>query len=102
MKTIELDASGWKTILDFYHALLAAVGAPEWHSFSPDALVDSMIWGGINTLEAPYTIRISGLSSAPADVRACIGRAKQALVWGREDFKERTGHDIDVSIETLP
>jgi hypothetical protein len=28
MNFIDLDASGWKTPLDFYEALLAALGAP--------------------------------------------------------------------------
>ena len=33
MRIIELDAAKWKTVLDFYHALLASIGAPKWHSF---------------------------------------------------------------------
>ena len=27
MQTIELNAANWKTVLDFYHAVFAAVGA---------------------------------------------------------------------------
>ena len=42
MRIIELDAAKWKTIIDFYDALLASLGAPEWHGKSPDALIDSM------------------------------------------------------------
>ena len=30
MRTIELDAAGWKSALDFYDVILAALGAPEW------------------------------------------------------------------------
>jgi hypothetical protein len=29
MKTIEIDASGWKTTLDFALALKAALGSPD-------------------------------------------------------------------------
>jgi hypothetical protein len=28
---------------------------------SPDAFVDSMIWGGMNSVEPPYTVQISNL-----------------------------------------
>jgi RNAse (barnase) inhibitor barstar len=42
MRIIELDAENWETAIDFYKALLPALGAPEWHGYSPDALIDSM------------------------------------------------------------
>lgn len=48
MRVIELDASGWKTVLDFYDALLPELGASPGHGRGPDALIDSVIWGGIN------------------------------------------------------
>lgn len=53
MRVIELNAMKWKTVIDFYDALLAAIGAPAWHSKSPDALIDSMVWGGMNAAEPP-------------------------------------------------
>jgi hypothetical protein len=37
MKIIEIDASGWKTVVDFLEALKRAIGAPDWHGLSPDA-----------------------------------------------------------------
>jgi len=58
---------------------LSALGAPEWHGRNFNALIDSMIRGGINKIEAPYTLRIRGLSRAPAEVRKMVGDAKQAL-----------------------
>jgi RNAse (barnase) inhibitor barstar len=45
---IELDAKEWKTVHDFYDALLAALGAPEWHGDNVNALNDSII-GGAST-----------------------------------------------------
>jgi hypothetical protein len=53
LRLIDLDASDWQTVLDFYGALRSCVGAPEGHGWSPDAFIDSMIWGGINRLEPP-------------------------------------------------
>jgi hypothetical protein len=100
MRTIELDATKWKTVLDFYDALLGAIGAPKWHGKSPDGLVDSMIWGGINAVEPPYTVRISGLSTAPKEVRDHVDLVKDVLLDGRIYRKRHKGDDVEVSIVT--
>lgn len=102
MRTIELDATKWKTIIDFYDALLAAVGAPKWHGKSPDALIDSMIWGGINAVEPPYTVKISGAETLPKDVRDRIELIRQVLAEGRMDYRSRRGGDVEVAIEIEP
>jgi hypothetical protein len=102
MQVIDLDATKWKTVLDFCRALLAAIGAPEPHGKSPDAFIDSMIWGGINAVEPPYTIRISGTAMLPNDVREYIEAVKQALARGRLDYQSRQGSDVEVSIQTEP
>jgi hypothetical protein len=102
MRTIELDATKWKTVVDFYKALLAAIGAPAWHGISPDALVDSMIWGGINAVDPPYIVRISGLSAVPLQVRDEIQLASDILVDGRCYRKRYRGDDVDVSIVMAP
>jgi RNAse (barnase) inhibitor barstar len=100
MQIIELDATKWKTVDDFYDALLASIGAPEWHGRNLNALLDSMIWGGINSLEPPYTIRISGLAKLPKDVRNEVEMAKQDLARGRTDYQSLRGGDIEVGMET--
>ena len=46
MRVIELNATNWNTTDDFYNALLAAVGAPEYHGRNLKALIDSMNWAG--------------------------------------------------------
>ena len=99
MRIIKLDATNWKTVIDFYDALLAAIGAPKWHGTSPDALIDSMIWGGINAVEPPYTIRIFGAEKLPRDVREHVELVKQALARARLEYQRRKGHDVEVSIE---
>lgn len=102
MRIIELDATKWKTVIDFYDAVLSSVGAPEKHGRSPDALIDSMVWGGMNSLEPPYTIRISGAATLPKDVRDHVEIAKQALAKGRMDYRSRRGGDVEVAIEIEP
>jgi RNAse (barnase) inhibitor barstar len=74
---IELNGSGWQTPLDFYDALLAALSAPHWHGRSLDALLDSMIGGGINAVEAPYTVTIE--SAEEPSTRAAIQELAEAL-----------------------
>lgn len=102
MRVIELDATKWKTVLDFYDDLLAAVGAPKGHGRSPAALIDSMIWGGMNAVEPPYTVRISGLSAAPQEVRSYVQLVSDALLEGRIYRKRHKGDDVDVSIVIAP
>lgn len=50
----------WKSIHsenDFYDTFLPQVAAPEWHGRNLDALNDSVVSGGVNKIEPPYTIR---------------------------------------------
>ena len=99
MPIIDLDATNWRTVVDFYDAILAAVKAPKGHGKSPDALIDSMIWGGMNAVEPPYTIRISGAGALPKDVLDHVKLAKQVLAEGRVDYQRSRGGDVDVAIE---
>ena|SRR5579872_1476716 len=102
MHLIELDATGWKTILDFYDTLLPELGAPEWHGRSVDALIDSMIWGGINSLEPPFTVRILHLVSAPKPVRDRVELTAHALAEARAEYRARNGDDVDVQLQIVP
>lgn len=62
MRQFDLDASSWKTPADFYAALLPAVGAPDWHGDSTQAITDSMIGGEINAVEPPYVVKTHDLA----------------------------------------
>jgi hypothetical protein len=98
MRTIELDASGWKTPIDFLSALRAAIGAPEEHGWNPDAFIDSMVWGGMNSVQPPYTIQIVGAAYVPKEVTEYIFLISSAIKRGREDHCRRRGSDVDVSL----
>jgi hypothetical protein len=101
MPIIDLDASKWKTVVDFYDALLAAIGAPKEHGKSPDALIDSMIWGGINAVDPPYTIKISGTAELPRDVYNHVELVREELAEGRKDYQNRRNNDVEVAIEIV-
>lgn len=79
MTTIQLDAAGWCSALDFYDALLAGLLAPDWHGRNIDALINSMIVGAINKVEAPYRVAITGLQSATREAREELTVAMEAL-----------------------
>lgn len=102
MKIIDLDAASWKNVLDFYDAVLAAVGAPKGHGRNPNALVDSMVWGGMNTVEPPYTIKISRTESLPKDVREHIDLVEGDIAKARMEHRKQQGNDVDVSIKIEP
>lgn len=102
MRIIELDATKWKDGLDFYADLLRALGAPEWHSESVDALIDSMICGGINAVEPPYIVRVLSADSLPKEIREHIETVKMALGKARVLHRRWQKRDVDVCFEITP
>ena len=99
MHIIDLDATRWKTVHDFYNALLPALGAPSGHGRNVNALNDSVIWGGMNVIDPPLTIRIRGLAGVSEPVADEVRLAKRALEEGRQDFRAQFGRDIDVQLQ---
>jgi hypothetical protein len=99
---IELDSTSWKTVHQFYEAILSAIGAPEKHGRNANALVDSMIWGGMNDLAAPYRIRISGAHPLPREVREHIQLVEQSLSEARAEHRAAHGEDIVVQVQMVP
>ncbi len=67
-----------------------------------NALIESIIWGDINAVDPPYTLRIRGTANLPPDVAEELGWLKEGVEEGREEFAVRKGHDIDVDVELLP
>ena len=102
MRTIELDAKDWCTWQDLYNDLLAALGAPEGHGRNLNALIDSMVWGGMNAVEAPYTIRVSGTEKLHKDVLAEINEVKQALTAACSERRALGRGDVDIFFEIKP
>ena len=101
MRLIELDAKGWKSQLDFLQSLTRALGSCEGHGMSQDAFVDSMIWGGMNSVEPPYSVQIRNLIAAPKEVADYVSLVISAIREGRHDRFRRHGEDIEVCILEL-
>jgi RNAse (barnase) inhibitor barstar len=98
MRVIEIDGSDWQNVKDFLAALRAAIGAPDWHGWNVNAFIDSMIWGGINEIEAPYEIRILGTERASKDVTDHINLLASALAEARKWKLDYRGEDTAVSL----
>lgn len=99
MRLVELDGRDWRTILDFANALLPALGAPGGHGASVDAMIDSMIWGEINDIEPPYTVRLINTAGLPKEIRQYLETLREALAEARLDRRNREGHDIEVNFQ---
>ncbi len=99
MRVVELDAKNWRSVLDFSCALKAAFGSCEGHGASPDAWIDSMIYGGMNVVEAPYVVRVTGTANCSNELRDKIALLadviREARAWKRKHY----GADGDVSFQ---
>jgi hypothetical protein len=96
MTVVDLDATSWRSGIDFYNAIRQAVGAPPWHGSSVDAFLDSMVYHDeINELKAPYTLKIHGLFDASPDAQAAARELADAIrSHGRSDL----GSDLHVEL----
>jgi hypothetical protein len=98
MRLIELDARGWNTPLDFVRSLKIALGSPQGHGNSVNAFVDSMIYGGMNSIEPPYAVRITNIGGVPKEVADYISLMISAIQEARLQRLQRRDDDIEVSI----
>jgi RNAse (barnase) inhibitor barstar len=78
-----LDAHDWHTKDDVYRSLFIALGAPEWHGRNFNALHDSIVTGGINNTEAPFSLVIKGLAGAQPPAQEFV----QQLITLFNEFK---------------
>jgi RNAse (barnase) inhibitor barstar len=97
MRIIELDGTNWASGLDFYEALLSALGAHKGHGRNINALLDSMIWTDkVNTLVPPYEIVVTNVAHLPQDALREIELLKTFLKRAREDHRLLRGTDVQV------
>ena len=99
MRIIELDASRWKTSLDFTSALKIALRAPDWHGSSVNAFVDSMVTGGVNAVEPPYVVKVVNSDNLDHELLELIRAVSSAVERTRLDQLSRTGDDVAVALE---
>lgn len=101
MKTFRLDASSWTKTRDFYDAIFAALGSPEWHGDNVNALTESMIWGEINQVEPPYKVEVVSTAGLPPTIMRELEWASKGVILAREDFKKRMGQEVEVSFDVI-
>jgi hypothetical protein len=65
---------------------------------NPDAFVDSMIWGGMNSIEPPYTVQIKNITGAPEEVADFVSLMISVIKEARQERFKRRGDDVEVSI----
>jgi RNAse (barnase) inhibitor barstar len=94
MLKLLLNCSSWQTRDDFYDALLATLGAPDWHGRNFNALWDSIGTGGINKVEPPYCFVITGFPALGAEARHVVADFCDLV----RELKE-SGLPVDVSCE---
>jgi len=94
---IELDAAGWRSFQDFNDALKAALGSCEGHGNSVDAWIDSIVYGGMNAVEAPYVVRITGTANCDATLKENLVAFSEAIRGARAWKLKHHGTDVDVS-----
>ena len=88
--------------MHLYDAILPLLGAPDWHGRNMNALTESIVWGEINAVEPPYTLRICGTASLSPGVAEELGWLKEDVANARQDFYGTFGRDVDVDVELLP
>ena len=88
---VTLQAAGWQTSDDLWSALLQALGAPEWHGNSLDALFDSLV-AKLNTIKPPLVVEFVGLARATPAIVAYATRIPGVF----NDAAAETGDAIDL------
>ena len=94
MKLISLDASEWRSPDDFYSAILPELGAPAWHGRNLDALDDSLGGGGINTLEPPFRVHVTGADKLPQSMQQFLSKVEQLFADVRAETQKDIGFQL--------
>ncbi len=92
MREILLSGRDWSQPDDFYRALLGELGAPEWHGHNLDALWDSITGSGINEVNPPFRITITGIEVMPPNCRLMVEHFESLI---RE--AKRSGYPVEIS-----
>ncbi len=72
MVDLQLDGANWQRPDDFYDALFARLGAPEWHGRNFNALRDSIGVGDVNRIEPPYRFVITGRPKMAPETQSVV------------------------------
>ena len=83
----------WKDIESedrFFEVFLPQVSAPEWHGRNLNALGDSIVTGGVNGIEPPYTIlnkNTNSVSDSLKEFQDKVFEIFQEAINGKREIK---------------
>nr|WP_281422825.1 barstar family protein [Sphingomonas yunnanensis] len=83
-----MDARGWDSRENMWRALLDALGTPEWHGDSLDALYDSLV-SGLNRVRPPLVVELVGAAGCPAALVAYLTRVREVFADAGAALNER-------------
>jgi len=95
--TLRLDARSWHSREDMWRALLDALGAPEWHGDSLDALYDSLV-SGLHRVRPPLLVELVGAAHCPAALVAYLTRVREVFA----DANAASGEEIGLRLTPAP
>ncbi len=88
MRTIVIDAVDWLSEDDVFDGILEALGAPAWHGRNWDALNDSIVTGGVNGVEPPYHLHLTGDRPLPEALREWLKNLAALIAKARMQDRE--------------
>jgi len=94
MRVVELDVGTCTTVEQLYGAIGLVLGAPKGAGKNINALIDSMVHGGINSIDPPYRLRITGAGGIPPAVKEEMDRIVKAI-----KMAQGTDNDVEFQIE---
>jgi RNAse (barnase) inhibitor barstar len=97
MRIVELDAGSWTTPRDVLRALHEAIGTPDMQDWNIDILIDAIV----GNAHPPYTIRISGIAKADANIKANVKALASTLRDVRRWRRNHRYDDVGVAIEIV-
>ncbi|MCW5719321.1 MAG: hypothetical protein KIS68_15995 [Bauldia sp.] len=98
VRVIRLDASQWVKPSDVDQAFKSALGSPESHGNGADAWIDSMLYGGMNEIDAPFRIEIDGTDGMNETTFYYLMLIQCTVGHARLLKSTQTGVDTDVTI----
>jgi hypothetical protein len=88
VRTIVIDAGDWLSEDDVFDGLLEALDSPDWHGRSWSALNDSIVTGGVNRVEPPYHLHLTGDRPLPEDLREWVQELVALIAEARARDRE--------------
>lgn len=95
--TLRLDARGSDSREAMWRPLLDALGAPEWHGDSLDALYDSLV-AGLHRVRPPLVVELVGAARCPAALVAYLTRVRAVFA----DAGAALGAQVELRLTPVP